>query len=275
MKLWSGHCRKVFDTGNARLKWAGWRRRQWAAGLPCLTDCHAMPLSDAETTTSPSKKRATITRLLKEARHAFSEKGLAGARVDEIARAAGVTKQLVYHYFSSKEELFASVLDESAQDVLTDLLALELDHLPPTVALRVLLEHSFDQYRSDPALGALAQEGLRFHEHNVVHRNRFSDMAPALVTHMERILRRGAASGEFQQGVDARLFCAASALVTTGGFTNRYTVSTVAGFDTTSPEGIAAWRQFSVDFVLASILAGNRPVLQRPVMLEQSPTGET
>jgi AcrR family transcriptional regulator len=233
-----------------------------------------MPLSDAETPTSPSKKRATITRLLKEARQAFSEKGLAGARVDEIARAAGVTKQLVYHYFSSKEELFASVLDESAQDVLADLLALELDHLPPTEALRVLLEHAFDQYRSDPTLGPLAQEGLRFHEHNTAHRVRFTDIAPALVTQMERILRRGAASGEFQPGVDARLFCAASALVTTGGFTNRYTVSAVAGFDTTSPEGIAVWRQFSVDFVLASILVGNRPALHRPVLQDRSPAGE-
>lgn len=222
-----------------------------------------------DTPTSPSKKRATITRLLKEARQAFSEKGLAGARVDEIARAAGVTKQLVYHYFSSKEELFASVLDESAQDVLADLLALELDHLPPTVALRVLLEHAFDRYQIDPTLGSLAQEGLRFHELNSAHRIRFTEIAPALVTQMDRILRRGVASGEFQQGVDARLFCAVSALVTTGGFTNRYTVSAVAGFDTTSPEGIATWRQFSIDFVLAAILASNRPVLQRPAMFAQ------
>ncbi|MDB5932522.1 MAG: bacterial regulatory s, tetR family protein [Polaromonas sp.] len=233
-----------------------------------------MSLPDSETPTSPSRKRATIARLLKEARQAFSEKGLAGARVDEIARAAGVTKQLVYHYFSSKEELFASVLDESAQDVLADLLALELDHLPPTQALRVLLEHAFDQYRSDPTLGPLAQEGLRFHEHNTAHRVRFADIAPALVMQMDHILRRGAATGEFQQGVDARLFCAASALVTTGGFTNRYTVSAVAGFDTTSPEGIAAWRQFSVDFVLAAILANNRPVLRRPAMQGQSPACE-
>lgn len=230
-----------------------------------------MPLScpDTDTPASPSKKRATIARLLKEARQAFSEKGLAGARVDDIARAAGVTKQLVYHYFSSKEQLFASVLDESAQDVLADLLALELDHLSPTEALRVLLEHAFDQYRTDPTLGALAQEGLRFHEHNAVHRNRFHDLAPALVTQMDRILRRGAVSGEFLQGVDARLFYAASALLTTGGFTNRYTVSAVAGFDTTSPEGVAAWRQFSVDFVLAAVLAGQRPSLQRPAMSVQ------
>lgn len=230
-----------------------------------------MHFSDVETPISPSRKRATITRLLKEARQAFSEKGLAGARVDEIARAAGVTKQLVYHYFSSKEDLFASVLDESTQDVLADLLALELDHLPPTVALRVLLEHAFDQYRSDPTLGPLAQESLRFHEHNTAHRIRFTDIAPVLVTQMDRILLRGAASGEFQQGIDARLFCAVSALVTTGGFTNRYTVSAVAGFDTTSPKGIVAWRQFSIDFVLAAVLASHRPLLRRPAMPVQCP----
>lgn len=234
-----------------------------------------MSFSGTETPASPSKKRATIKRLLKEARQAFSEKGLAGARVDEIARAAGVTKQLVYHYFSSKEELFASVLDESAQDVLADLLALELDHLLPTVALRVLLEHAFDQYRSDPTLGPLAQEGFRFHEHHAAHRVRFADIAPVLVTQMERILRRGAASGEFEQGIDARLFCAASALVTTGGFTNRYIVSALAGFDTTSPEGIDAWRQFSVDFALSAIVTKHRPVLRRPAMPAQNAASST
>lgn len=222
------------------------------------------PPHDSESPTSPSRKRATLARLLKEARQAFSEGGLAGARVDDIARAAGVTKQLVYHYFSSKEDLFASVLDESAQDVLADLLALELDHLPPTDALRVLLEHSFDQYRTDPTLSALAQESLRLHEHQAGHRNRFIVLAPILVNLMDRILRRGAASGEFVQGVDARMFCAASGLLTTGGFTSRYIVSTLAGFDTTSPEGASAWRKYSVDFVLATVLAGERPSLERP-----------
>jgi AcrR family transcriptional regulator len=155
-----------------------------------LSVCPLMPptLPDTGTLISPSRKRATISRVLKEARHAFSEKGLAGARVDDIARAAGVTKQLVYHYFDSKEQLFVSVLDESAQDVLADLLALELDHLSPVDALRAFLQHAFDQYRLDPTLGSLAQESLRFHEHNTnsVQRNRFVDLAPALVAQMQR-----------------------------------------------------------------------------------------
>jgi AcrR family transcriptional regulator len=235
-----------------------------------LTDTAAPATSAA--LASPSRKRATLSRLLKEARIAFSEKGLAGARVDDIARAAGVTKQLVYHYFSSKEQLFASVLDESAQDVLADLLALELDHLPPVEALRVFLQHAIDQYRLDPTLGSLAQESLRFH----VERNRFVDLAPALVAQMERILQRGAASGEFREGVDARMFYAACALLTTGGFTNHYTVSAVAGFDTTSAAGAAAWREFSVDFVLSTLLAGDRPPLKRPAStaLADAPRGQ-
>lgn len=225
-----------------------------------------MPPSNRSTGTPVphSRKRATLARLLQEARCAFSERGLAGARVDDIARAAGVTKQLVYHYFGSKEQLFASVLDESAQDVLADLLALELDHLPPTEALRVLLEHSFDQYRTDPALGGLAQESFRLHEHNAGNPNRFTGLAPTLIHLMERILQRGATSGEFVPDVDVRMFCAASALLATGGFTCRYVVSTVTGFDTTAAEGMAAWRKYSVDFVLAAVRAGDRPALTRP-----------
>lgn len=205
------------------------------------------------------KKRQTITRVLQEARLVFSARGLAGARIDDIARGAGVTKQLIYHYFNSKEDLFSSVLDESFQDVLADLLTLELDHLPPPQAMRVLLEHSFDQYRTHPALSALAQESLRQHELQANHTNRFTRLAPILIRLMDGILRRGEASGEFVSGVDARLFCAASGLLTTGGFTSRYIVSTLAGFDTTTPEGSAAWRQYSVDFVMATVLTRNHP----------------
>lgn len=209
-------------------------------------------------------------RVLKEARRAFSDKGLAGARVEDIAKAAGVTKQLIYHYFNSKEQLFSSVLYESAQDVLAELLALELDHLPPTEALQIFLEYAFDQYQLDPALGSLAQESLSFHEHNAVQRNYFSDLAPELVAQMDRILQRGVLSGDFRSGIDPRLFYAASALLTTGGFTNRYTVSAVAGFDSTSPEGIAVWREFSVNFVLSVVLLGPSLPLERPASTSTS-----
>jgi len=215
-----------------------------------------------------STKRDTIARLLKVARQEFSEKGLAGARVEDIAKAAGVTKQLVYHYFASKERLFACVLDESADKVTSELLALELDHLAPPDALRTLLRHAFDQYRTDPALGPLAQQGLRYHEDHAAQHSRFPDLAPALGAQMARLLQRGVDSGHFRAQVDARLFHAAASLLTTGGFTNRYSVSAVGGLDTTSEAGMRAWREFSVNFVLSAVLLDARPSLQRPAPVE-------
>ena len=37
--------------------------------------------------------------------------GFAGARIDEIAKAAGANKRMIYHYFQSKDSLYAAVLD--------------------------------------------------------------------------------------------------------------------------------------------------------------------
>src|SRR5438105_15926018 len=40
----------------------------------------------------------------------FAEQGFAGARVDRIARRAGINKRMLYHYFGDKEALFRQVL---------------------------------------------------------------------------------------------------------------------------------------------------------------------
>jgi len=50
-------------------------------------------------------------RLLEHAIVEFAEKGLAGARVDEIARRAGVNKQLLYYYFESKRGLYEAAVE--------------------------------------------------------------------------------------------------------------------------------------------------------------------
>src|SRR5712671_3511239 len=52
-----------------------------------------------------AKRPATVQRILKAAEGVFAEQGLAGARIDAIARAARVNKALLYYYFRSKGEL--------------------------------------------------------------------------------------------------------------------------------------------------------------------------
>lgn len=56
-----------------------------------------------------AKGRATRTRIFEAATREFSEKGFAGARIDIIAREAGINKQRIYAYFGDKEGLFVQV----------------------------------------------------------------------------------------------------------------------------------------------------------------------
>jgi AcrR family transcriptional regulator len=54
----------------------------------------------------------TKTALLEAALVEFADKGLAGARVDEIAARAGVNKQLISYYFGGKEGLHQALSDK-------------------------------------------------------------------------------------------------------------------------------------------------------------------
>src|SRR5271157_1126439 len=54
----------------------------------------------------------TRAAILKAAEQIYAEHGLAGARTDAIAAAAGVNKALLYYYFKSKERLYVAVLDD-------------------------------------------------------------------------------------------------------------------------------------------------------------------
>ena len=54
----------------------------------------------------------TRAKIMEAAREEFADRGLAGARIEAIARRAGLTKQLLYHYFTSKEALFHEILEQ-------------------------------------------------------------------------------------------------------------------------------------------------------------------
>jgi AcrR family transcriptional regulator len=58
-------------------------------------------------TRTPERSRAQI---IEAATQEFAEHGLAGARVDRIAKRARVNKQLLYHHYGDKQQLFREVL---------------------------------------------------------------------------------------------------------------------------------------------------------------------
>jgi len=59
---------------------------------------------------------ASRTAILAAAEREFARSGLAGARTDAIATAAGVNKALLYYYFKSKQDLYEAVLADQFQE---------------------------------------------------------------------------------------------------------------------------------------------------------------
>jgi AcrR family transcriptional regulator len=61
---------------------------------------------------SRAQRQATI---LQGAATAFATKGFAGTGMEEVAAASGISKEIVYRHFASKEELYRAVLDTAVQ----------------------------------------------------------------------------------------------------------------------------------------------------------------
>src|SRR3954471_17707194 len=90
----------------------------------------------------PQRARARERELVRAARTLFDERGMQDAPVEEIARAAGIARGLIYRSFSSKEELFVlAVTDYLAE--LADALEQSTAGAPDPVAA---LERSTEAY---------------------------------------------------------------------------------------------------------------------------------
>lgn len=59
-------------------------------------------------------------KILNAAEEIFGEKGFDGARVDEIARKAGVNKALIYYYFASKEKILEELIDINLKEAIRE-----------------------------------------------------------------------------------------------------------------------------------------------------------
>jgi AcrR family transcriptional regulator len=130
----------------------------------------------------------------------FTEKGFAAARVDEIAKRAGISKGAVYLYFPSKEALFEAIIHRAlgpiAEEALEQIASLPGNpRLIISSVLRVLaLRLGAAQALAIPRL--VIHEAPVFPEIAILYRRAVLDrVIPALTA----LIRRGVAEGHFRQ----------------------------------------------------------------------------
>lgn len=120
-----------------------------------------------QSSSHPSSDRSAETRarILDAALSEFSAHGLAGARTEQIAAAAGVNKALLYYYFESKEKLYTAALEMIACKIRDRSMAVYLSTASPGERLlRAALDH-FDRILAQQEFQSLMQhEMVRLHK---------------------------------------------------------------------------------------------------------------
>ena len=154
-----------------------------------------------------SGARAEIRRaeILKAAFEVFSEHGFAQARLDEVARRAGIAKGTIYLYFSDKEALFVELLRETAQPVLGGMQAVAA---MPDISVREVVDRIHTLFVSEilgsprkHLLRLLMQEGPRFPQIAEFYSREIVSKGMAVIA---RLGRKGYESGELTSDALAR-----------------------------------------------------------------------
>src|SRR2546430_6327943 len=109
----------------------------------------------------PKLRNSSALRLIAAAREEFSRRGFDGARVEQIARRAGVNKQLLFYYFHSKRGLFTAVLAHGAAELEQALADLPTGGERPLDRIRVALGAQFDFLAGHPDLVTLLTQAGR------------------------------------------------------------------------------------------------------------------
>jgi AcrR family transcriptional regulator len=122
------------------------------------------------------------------------------ASMDEIARAAGVSRQTVYSHFPSRDALIDAVTEQASAELTALFDGLDLDQAPPAQALTRLLDAGWQVAARYPFLWLQP----------AVDPEKDAERHAPVLDRMLDIVRRGQASGDFDTSVPAHWLLSAS-----------------------------------------------------------------
>jgi AcrR family transcriptional regulator len=198
-------------------------------------------------TNDPERTMADIVQV---ATREFAEKGLAGARIDDIAESTRTSKRMIYYYFGSKEGLYIRVLEDAYRRQREHEATLQLGDLAPEPALRRLVESAVDYHLAHPDYTRLVMT-------ENIHRGVYMAQSKAMrqlnvpaIEGLRRVYERGVAGGVFRAGIDPVDLHMSIAALSVFNVANRHTFSLIFQRDLDSPDAVAARRASIVEMIV-------------------------
>ena len=186
--------------------------------------------------------------ILDAAVRVFAHRGFHTSRVGDIAEEAGVAHGLLYHYFSSKDEVLETIFRENWAVLVERIRAVEESGEPAREQLRHVAAILLRTWRHEPdVVRVLVREIGRSPE----VQERIGELVKPIQT-IERIIERGQRAGEIRTDIDPRL----ASIVFYGGIDELLSAWVLGPVPAGDEEVAAAERTF-----LDVLSAGLRPEL--------------
>ena len=214
----------------------------------------SLPAARAAGAAAPGRGRiASRESLIGAAVAEFARKGFEGARVDEIAAAAGVNKQLVYHYFSSKQGLYLAALESVYAQIREKERRLSLGELEPREAMAQLVGFSFDYLLQHPEFIALLADENRNKGVHVLASDKLRQMHTPFRDMLAATLKAGIGQGLFRADFDPVNVYISIAGMSYFFFSNNHTLSAIFGRRLDSRAALASRRRHVIAFALNAL----------------------
>jgi AcrR family transcriptional regulator len=139
--------------------------------------------------------------ILAAAVRVFARRGFHTSRVGDIAEEAGVAHGLLYHYFSSKDEVLETVFRENWRQLLERFAAVEESAEPADLKLLGLVKILLRTWRNDPDLVTVMVREVGRSPHLA---SQVDDIGRGFEV-IQRVIEQGQAEGVFRAELDARL----------------------------------------------------------------------
>jgi AcrR family transcriptional regulator len=204
-------------------------------------------------TNDPERTKANI---LQVAETEFGEKGLAGARIDEIAAATNTSKRMIYYYFGSKEGLYLAVLEEAYRRVRDVEAELHLQDLEPEEALRRLVAFTFDHHlHHESYIRLVMSENIHRGEY-LAQSPRIQELNVPAIAAIKNLYERGVKTSIFRRGLNPIDIHASISALSFFNVSNRHTFGLIFKLDMASPAYIAERRENVVEMVVRFVRKG-------------------
>jgi len=100
-----------------------------------------------------NKKNTTAeSKILAAARKVFISKGMAGARMQDIADEAGINKAMLHYYFKDKDKLFETIFLEEANKFFPKINIIFDSHMPLFEKIELFVNEYIDEIGKNPYL---------------------------------------------------------------------------------------------------------------------------